>query len=389
MKKIKVMLADDNDQIRESVKKLLELDNEIDLVAEAANGREVIEKIPDVEPEVVVMDINMPEMDGLEACRHISENFEHIAVIIISVEDEPQSFSKAMRAGAKGYLVKPLSPLDLNNTVKEVAELNRKRIRMHQPEPGAKNGPTSSKRKNKLVTIFGTKGGVGKSVICTNLAVALAQKYKNQVGVVDLDIQFGDVSIMMNISPRKTIAELMQEGEILSRDLLEDYIYERKGVHILTAPNKPELAELVTADKVGDILNLCREMYTYTVVDTPSFIDETTLTALEKSDLILLIISLDLPTIKNVKKGIDILRSLKLLNKTRLILNRSSGVAGIEAKDVEKVLDMKIRAEVPSDGKLVISSLNQGIPFIDINSKAPISKGIMTVMQLLEEDGGE
>lgn len=388
MKKIKVMLADDNDQIRESVKKLLELDNEIDLVAEAANGREVIEKIPDVEPEVVVMDINMPEMDGLEACRHISENFEHVSVIIISVEDEPQSFSKAMRAGAKGYLVKPLSPLDLNNTVKEVAELTRKRIRMHEPESGAKASP-AGKRKNKLVTIFGTKGGVGKSVICTNLAVALAQKYKNQVGVVDLDIQFGDVSIMMNISPRKTIAELMQEGENLSRDLLEDYIYERKGVHILTAPNKPELAELVTADKVGDILNLCRDMYTYTVVDTPSFIDETTLTALEKSDLILLIISLDLPTIKNVKKGIDILRSLKLINKTRLILNRSSGVAGIEAKDVEKVLDMKIRAEVPSDGKLVISSLNQGIPFIDINSKAPISKGILSVMQLLEENGGE
>lgn len=388
MKKIKVMLADDNDQIRESVKKLLELDNEIDLVAEAANGREVIEKIPNVEPEVVVMDINMPEMDGLEACNYISENFGQVAVIIISVEDEPQSFSKAMRAGAKGYLVKPLSPLDLNNTIKEVAELNRKRVRINEPESGAKAGPTG-KRKNKLVTIFGTKGGVGKSVICTNLAVALAQKYKNQVGVVDLDIQFGDISIMMNISPRKTIAELMQEGESLSRDLLEDYIYERKGVHILTAPNKPELAELVTADKVGDILNLCREMYTFTVVDTPSFIDEITLTALEKSDVILLVISLDLPTIKNVKKGIDILRSLKLLNKTRLILNRSSGVAGIEAKDVEKVLDLKIRAEVPSDGKLVISSLNQGIPFFDINSKAPISKGIVSVLQLLEEDGGE
>lgn len=388
MKKIKVMLADDNDQIRESVKKLLELDNEIDLVAEAANGREVIEKIPGLEPEVVVMDINMPEMDGLEACGYISENFEHVAVIIISVEDDPQSFSKAMRAGAKGYLIKPLSPLDLNNTVKEVAELNRKRIKMQAPETGSKTG-SASKRKNKVVTIFGTKGGVGKSVICTNLAVALAQKYKNQVGVVDLDIQFGDISIMMNISPRKTIAELMQEGENLSRDLLEDYIYERKGVHILTAPNKPEFAELVTPEKVGDILNLCREMYTYTIVDTPSFIDEISLTALEKSDLILLIIALDLPTIKNVKKGIEILRSLKLLNKTRLILNRSSGIAGIEAKDVEKVLDMKIQAEVPSDGKLVISSLNQGIPFFDINTKALISKGIMSVLQLLEEDGGE
>lgn len=388
MKKIKVILADDNEQIRASVKKLLELDNTIDLVAEAANGLEVIKKIPAMEPEVIIMDINMPQMDGIEATRYISMHHEHIAVIIISVNDEPQSFSKAMMAGAKGYLIKPLSPLELNSTVKEVAELNRKRMKLHVSDPEPQPGVVSP-HKNKMISIFGTKGGVGKSVICTNLAVALAQKYKNQVGVVDLDIQFGDISIMMNINPRKTIAELMQEGNSPGRDLLEDYIYERKGVYILSAPNKPELAELVTPDRVGDILSLFKQMYQFTLIDTPSFIDETTLTALEQSDLILLIISLDLPTIKNVRKGIDILRSLQLLAKTRLILNRSSGVAGIEPRDVEKVLDMKIRAEVPSDGKLVISSLNQGIPFININPKAPISKGIMSVLQLVEDYGGE
>lgn len=388
MKKIKVILADDNDQIRASVRKLLELDNSIDVVAEASNGAEVIEKIPAAEPEIIIMDISMPQMDGIEATRYISLHFDHVAVIIMSVNDEPQSFSKAMMAGAKGYLIKPLSPQELNTTVKEVAELNRKRLKIQIPEAESK-AAIVSRHANKVVSIFGTKGGVGKSIICTNLAVALAQKYKNQVGVVDLDIQFGDISIMMNINPRKTIAELMQEGDRLGRELLEDYIYERKGVHILTAPNKPEFAELVTADRVGQILRLFRQMYEFTLIDTPSFIDETTLTALEQSDLILLVISLDLPTIKNVRKGIDILRSLQLLSKTRLILNRSSGVAGIEPRDVEKVLDMKIRAEVPSDGKLVISSLNQGIPFVDINPKAPISKGIMSLMQLVEEHGGE
>ena len=388
MKKIKVMLADDNEKMRASVKKLLELDHSIDVVAEASNGREVIEKIPAMEPEVVIMDINMPQMDGIEATRYISLHDEHVAVIIISVNDETGSFNKAMMAGAKGYLVKPLAPLELNTTVREVAELNRKRFKLQAPE--AETKPVIvSKHKNKIISIFGTKGGVGKSIICTNLAVALAQKYKNQVGVVDLDIQFGDISIMMNINPRKTIAELMQEGNSWGRDLLEDYLYERNDVHILTAPNKPELAELVTPDRVGDILSLFRQMYQFTLIDTPSFIDETTLTALEQSDLILLVISLDLPTIKNVKKGIDILRSLQLLSRTKLILNRSSGVAGIEPRDVEKVLDMKIRAEVPSDGKLVISSLNQGIPFINMNPKAAISKGIMSVLKLVEDDGGE
>ncbi|MDD3364734.1 MAG: AAA family ATPase, partial [Syntrophomonas sp.] len=259
--------------------------------------------------------------------------------------------------------------------------LNRKCIKTKPSEVVSNDNRMTG---NKLISIFGTKGGVGKSVVCTNLAVATAQKYKNKVGLVDLDIQFGDISVMMNINPRKTISELLQEADEPGTELLKDYLYERHGVNILAAPNKPELAELVTPDGVKKILQLCKDMYDFTFIDTPSFIDETTLTALEMSDLILLIISLDLPTIKNVKKGLDILRSLQLLPRTRLILNRSSGVAGIEPRDVERVLDMRIRAEVPSDGKLVVSSLNQGIPFIKMNPRASISKSIVNILQLVE-----
>ena len=220
-------------------------------------------------------------------------------------------------------------------------------------------------------------------MICTNLAVSAAQQHA-KVAMIDLDVQFGDLSIMVNVNPRKTIAEMMQEGEKPSREMLESYLYERYGVQLLSAPNKPELAEMVVPRRVQEIFDICRQEYTYTFVDTPSFIDELSLTALEQSDLILLIITLDLPTIKNVKKGIDILKSLQLLNRARLILNRSSGIAGIEPHDIERVLDMKIKGEIPSDGKLVVSSLNQGIPFVRMNPKAPISKGIQSLLRVLE-----
>ncbi len=383
MKKIKVILADDNKNTRISIRKLLELDCDIDVVAEAVNGKEVLEKVEIMEPDVVIMDVRMPELDGFEAAQNISLYYPWVSVIMISVNDEPQNFKKAMMAGAKEYLVKPLSPEELNSTIKQVAELNKKRVIGWKPQQ-EEDGNYVHKAGNKLITVFGTKGGVGKSVICTNLAVAMAQKHKKQVVLIDLDIQFGDVSILMNLNPRKTISELMQEGENLNRELLEDYLYERNGVDILAAPNKPELAELVIPRGVEEILTTCREMYDYTFVDTPSFVNDNTLTALEMSDIILLLISLDLPTIKNVKKGLDILRSLQLLSKTRLVLNRSSGIAGIEPRDVEKVLDMKIQAEVPSDGKLVLTSINQGIPFIKINPKAAVSKGIMSILELVE-----
>ena len=327
------------------------------------------------------MDINMPKMDGIEATRKFSQQHPHIGVILISINDEIQNFRRAMLAGAKEYLVKPLSPEEISTAVRQVAELSRQKVA--QGKSAEPDRPQPPPNDNRLITIFGTKGGVGKSVICTNLAVSAAQQHA-KVAMIDLDVQFGDLSIMVNVNPRKTIAEMMQEGEKPSREMLESYLYERYGVQLLSAPNKPELAEMVVPRRVQEIFDICRQEYTYTFVDTPSFIDELSLTALEQSDLILLIITLDLPTIKNVKKGIDILKSLQLLNRARLILNRSSGIAGIEPHDIERVLDMKIKGEIPSDGKLVVSSLNQGIPFVRMNPKAPISKGIQSLLRVLE-----
>lgn len=381
MKKIKLLLADDNKYTRTSIRQLLELDDAVDIVDEACNGLEVMEKVEALNPEIVLMDVNMPIMDGIETTRELTIKYPQVAVVLISINDEIQNFRQAMLAGAKEYLVKPLSAEELNQAIHQVTEIIREASDNQQVEVP----PSLNRAENhKIVTVFGTKGGVGKSVVCTNLAVCAAQKYRGKVGLIDLDVQFGDLSIMMNVNPRMTIAELMQEGEKPSPDILENYLYERNGVHLLSAPNKPELSELVVARGVKEILNISRSMFTYTFVDTPSFVDEITLTALEEADIILLMISLDLPTIKNVKKGIDILRTLQLLSRTRLILNRSSGIAGLEPRDVERVLDMKIKAEVPSDGKLVVSSLNQGIPFVKMNPKAAVSKGIEAVFQVIE-----
>lgn len=385
MLKIKVLVADDNKHSRFTIKKILELDNQIDVVGEAKNGEEVLAAVKTLEPEVVIMDMNMPGMDGVEATRQLSIHQSHIAVIIISINDESNSFKQAMLAGAKAYLVKPVSPHELNQTVREVCNLARERRQIEKIRPATEVGSKTEPGSNRhhLISIFGTKGGVGKSVICANLAAATAQKTGAKTAVADFDVQFGDISIIMNLNPRKTLSELIQESSDFDSEMLEDYIYERHGVYILSAPNQPELAELVTAPAAARILTCMKNMYDYTFVDTPSFIDDITLTALEASDKILLLVTLDLPTIKNVKKGLDILKSLSLLPRTSLILNRSSGVAGISAKDVERVLNMKIQAEVCSDGKLVVTSLNQGTPFVKINPRAAISKNIIDLVEVI------
>jgi len=386
MKKIKVMLADSDENNRSRIRTLLEQDHSIDIAAEAVSGQEVFEKINNAEPEIVIIDIDKPVLNGMEISRQITIRYPDVFVIIISSSNDINNMKEAMLAGAKEYLLNPLLPEDINSTIRKVAELNRQRasLKDKNKDKAVQFINKTKQSTHKVVCIYGTKGGVGKSIICTNLAVAAAHRYKDSITLIDLDLQFGDTSVMLDLNPRKTIAELIQEGENLNGEMLEGYLYERHGVNILAAPNQPELSDIVTTDGVEKIIKLCRDKYAYTFIDTPSFIDENTLSGLELSDLILLIISLDLPTIKNVKKGLDVLRSLNLLSRTVLVLNRSSGIAGIEAADVEKLLEMKIIASIPSDGKLVVSSINKGIPFVKLNQRANVSKGINDLFAFVE-----
>lgn len=382
MKEIRVAIADDVAQTRENIRMLLELDKSIAVVGEAANGQEAVELVRQTMPDVILMDINMPDMDGIMATEMISMENQEVAVVIISVQGEQEYLKRAMLAGAKEYLIKPFTADELSSTVKKVVELNRKRWEGREKQPGRQ--PEAKKHQPQVITVFSTKGGVGKTCICTNLAAALSKQTGERVGLIDLDLQFGDVAVMMNVYPKRTIAELMQEQGELDAELLENYLYERHGVNVLAAPNKPELAELVTPDGVARVLKAFTRNHDYVLVDTPPVFNDTNLVALDSSDRILLVASLDLPTVKNIKRSIDILKTLGLLPRVRLILNRSSGSQGIEPEDVERVLEMSINAQLPSDGKLVIQSVNRGQPFVTVDAGAPVSRAIYAMLPLVD-----
>lgn len=382
MKEIKLVIADDIEQTRENIRMMLELDKSITVVGEARDGQEAVDLVRDTEPDVILMDTNMPEMDGIKATEIISVKYPQVAVIIVSVQGEAEYLRRAMLAGAKEYLVKPFTADELASTVKRVVELNRQRWETYGQPQGKQ--PEVKSHQPQIIALFSTKGGVGKSSLCTNLAVALAKQTGEKVGLVDLDLQFGDVAVMMNIYPKRTLAELMQEQGELDAELLENYLYERNGVKVLAAPNKPELAELVTAEGIEKVLKVFTKNHDYILVDTPPVFSDTTLVALDMADRILLVASLELPTVKNIKRGVDVLKSLGLLPKARLILNRATGSWGIEPEDVEKVLEMKIEAQLPSEGKLVIQSVNRGQPFVLVDPYAAISRGVYSIVSLID-----
>ncbi|QNB46922.1 response regulator [Thermanaerosceptrum fracticalcis] len=381
MEPIRVLLVDDTDETRDNVRRILSFDREVAVIGEARDGLEALQKVQALNPDVVLMDVNMPKLDGIAATERISLEYPGCAVIFLSVQGEPEYLRKAMMAGARDYLVKPFSGDELMDTIKRAYQLETKRV-----APGKEN--KLSKVKPQVVTIFGTKGGVGKTTIAVNLAVLLANT-KKKVVIVDLDLQFGDVSVFLNLLPKRTMAELAQEGNNLDIELVESYMIPHlSGIKILPAPGRPEYAELIAPVQMEKVISILKQHYDYVVIDTPPLFNETNLVALDLSTQVFLALSLDLATIKNVKLSLELLDSLHHRGKTKLILNRASEDMGIKISNAEETLDFLIAAQIPSDGKLCVSALNKGIPFVLSDPNARVSQAIRNIADLVIKDKG-
>jgi pilus assembly protein CpaE len=326
------------------------------------------------------MDINMPTSDGITATQEISLKYPKTAIIIMSVQGEQEYLKKAMVAGAREYMVKPFSTDELVDTIRRVCDFEKRR-RIHLTEPSIVK---ELQRDPQIITVFSTKGGVGKTSIATNLAISLAEETRKKVVIMDLDLQFGDVAVMLNIIPKRTITEIIQDINQMDSELLEGYLISHPtGVKVLPSPTRPEYAELITGSHVEKILGVLKQNYDYIVIDTPHFFHDTTLTALDLCHQILMVVSLDLPTIKNVKLGLEVLDSLHLKGKVKLILNRSANDMGIKHEDMEENLNMKIFSHIPSDGRTVVSSVNKGDPFVITHPNTKISESIRELARMV------
>ncbi len=386
MEKIRIVIADDIRETRENIKKLLSFEKNIEVIGEAQNGEEAIFIVNESKPDIVLMDINMPVKDGIRATQEISVQVPETSIIMISVQGESEYLKKAMSAGARDFIVKPFTGDDLIQTISRIHEMEKRR----------KEGSNIPRREedieSKVISVFSTKGGVGKTTIASNLAVSIARMTKKKVALVDLDLQFGDIAIMLNVSLRSTISDLIKEINQLDTNGIEDYMVTHfSGIKVLPAPIKPEYAEYITPAHVTRIVNSLRGKFHYIVIDTSNSFNETVLSALDLSDKVLFVSTLDLPTIKNVKAGLDIMESLHYSNdKISIVLNKASEQFGIKYKDFEDTLKYPIWSYIPEDSATVITSANKGFPFVITRTETKVAKSIMGMAkELVEEQNNE
>lgn len=370
VKKIKVLIADDSAATRENICKLMAFDSELVIIGQAESGLEAVVMAKELQPDVILMDINMPGMDGITATGQITAEVPGSSIIMMSVQGEQEYQRRAITAGAVSYLIKPFSGEELLQVIKES---------LHRKKTGrAIMAPAKPPGQGKLITVFSTKGGTGKTTIATNLAVALAAKTGLETGIVDADLQFGDVALLLNLMPRVTIADLVRDDAQLDKQSLDSYlVHFNHSVKVLAAPLRPEQAEMITTRHLSAILNIMRANFAYTVIDTASVFSEAMMTVLAASDMILVVAALDLPTIKNVKLCLEMLESLGYgEDKIKVVLNKTAADSGMEISEVEESLSYTFAAAVPGDDQVVVSSVNRGVPFVSSHPETPVARGI-------------
>lgn len=374
MDKIRVLIADDIEETRSVIKKILSMeDDTIEVVGEAANGEEVLKSIPKLNPDLVLMDINMPVLNGLEATERITMEYPSVMVIIMSVQAESEYLKKAMFHGAKEYIIKPFNYDDLIGTIKTTYDkYKERRVKSTSSEEQAKDA--------RVMAFFSSKGGVGKSVLALNTAVVLSKEANKKVLLIDMDLQFGDISIMVNKFNYKTILDSVEEGQIDSFESLKAYLYKHNdNLDILFAPGKPEAAEYIGKDAVEKIMKAFQKQYDMIIVDTGINFNDSTLYILDTAQKIFLVSTIDIVALKNTKLGLGVMESLGYdKDKVKLVINRFSPKYGISTKGVEVALKYYIFSIIPDEEKEVIASVNKGQPLCDDSkyNKLKIGKAI-------------
>jgi pilus assembly protein CpaE len=311
---------------------------------------------------------------------HTLQSASPAPIVIVTSGCTPEFLQEALAHGVQDVAILPQLTESLVFTLRRAHVLNNNAPRAQSQTPSL----SRPGGEGRVITVFSPKGGVGKSTLATGLAGSYCGPLKRSTLLIDLDLQFGDVGIMMGIDPTQTIVDLVTTTGELDPDKLVGYVVEHaSGMHVLAAPLRPEDAELVTEDRIGQLIDVAKAAYDIVVLDTPPHFDATTLAALDRSDRLVLLTTMDIPTVKNAKLALQTLNLLQYpRERIALVVNRPLPRADLREGDITRTLDMAITAIIPGD-KEIGAAVNRGVPVTVASPRSPASKAIRELAELL------
>jgi pilus assembly protein CpaE len=319
---------------------------------------------------VVVFGPSLADPAGLDEIDRLTRARPELGAILAVPELSTGLFREALRSGARDVLAFPLEPGALLESLDRVG---RSLVGSAPPSP-----PADSPEQGRIVTVSSMKGGSGKTVVATNLAVTLARRSERPVALVDADLQFGDVAVMLRLNAPHTIIDAIPSMDGLDAQFLRSLLvrHEPSGVLVLAAPLDPSLAERIGGSDVVRILEVLRSFCSHVVVDTPAQFNDVVLSVIEVSDDIVVVSGMEIPTIKNTKLGLQTLQRLGVPeSKLRLLVNRSNSKVQLDLKEVERTLGLNAQVHIPSD-IVVTQSVNRGVAVVLDAPRSEVTRAV-------------
>jgi pilus assembly protein CpaE len=386
--KNRVLVVDDVAETRENIRKLLQFEADIEVVGTARTGREAVQLTEELKPDVILMDINMPDMDGISATELIRQRNPVSQIVILSVQGDPNYMRRAMLAGARDFLTKPPMADELISAVRRAGEMARQEraksvqtaasiSTVAQPVigPGMVDG--------RVIMVYSPKGGTGVTTVAVNLAITLNND-ETRVVLVDGNLQFGDVAVFLNEQGKNTILDLAPRSDELDSDVVEGVMIKHAstGLRVLAAPSRPEHADHVNSDQFAKLLKYLRQVYPYVVVDTSHMLNDITLAALDVCDVLVLVVTQDIPAVKNVRLFLDLMNTIGIpRERVCFVMNKYDKRISITPEKVGENLKQPIVSVIPLDERIVIPSVNRGVPFMIDNKTQPIARTIFSLAE--------
>jgi pilus assembly protein CpaE len=330
--------------------------------------------------DALIMGPNLDPEEAFATSRKLQTSQADLSVVLIAQSLGADVFQRAMRSGVRDVLPSSFTAAQLVEAVARAETLSNE-IRGSVTSALATTAPAADHR---VITVFSSKGGCGKSFVASNLAVALAARTGDEVALIDLDLQFGDLAIMLQLFPARTIFDAAQNLDRLDAEAIKGYLTpHRQKVWLLAAPLEPGLSETISADAVARIIKLMKESFKWVVIDSPPSFTDHVLAALDQSDECVLMTSMDVPSIKNMKLSLQTLQLLGFgRDRIRLVLNRADSKVGLTVQAVEKTLGTTVDVSIPSSRDVSVS-INRGTPLVIDNPKSPVVASIYKMLEFL------
>jgi len=384
VRKVPIAIIDKEKGNIERVSSLLENLTEIEIIQTSTSLEDLELLFQEKLQTLVLLGPAYKLEDAQKLLRNYSTSLRYVKVILLVDKTSTSLLREAIKLNIHDVLEFPFTYHDLNESIKRVKDIFKEILAEQTGVPEEKAALV--KKGAKKITVLGTKGGSGKSFIATNLAIDLANLLKKRVTLFDLNYQFGDVALMLNLFPKHTVYDIMSVIDQLDSEMLNSFLTTHSsGVKVLPAPIDPTQDEAISTKTTKKILDILSDFNDYIVIDTPSSFSDNVLLILEETDCLCMITGMDVPSIKNLKITLQLLEQLKFPpEKIFLILNRADTKVGITIDEIKKTIGRRnIDITIPSN-RVVPISVNKGVPVVTDAPRSSVSKSIHKLTNLLK-----